>query len=377
MPGNCCGIDSAQLVQGARKCIYTLTGRVVWESESASLTLQQQQQLEPSQNIYSKNSATSQSWIRPRIGLKAFSRITESTSLQPSRTWDLSYSVSHHHSGPILTADAHTQAGYDVGVMGGLLPFQSFKEDFGLPTESSGFADGKVAEVSSNVVSLLTAGCCVGALSAAYANDVYGRRYSLMAYSAIFLLGAALQTGTPKDLHYIYAGRVIAGLGVGGMSSITPVFVAETAPADVRGRVTGLFQEFLVLGSTIAYWLNYGIARGMPVSSAQWRIPLGVQMIPAVILVIGLIFLKESPRWLVEKGKDAQALDSLAYIRKMPVDSHEVSREFAEIKTSLQEVEGKMRGATWRECLKPGIRNRFALIFAFMVCQQLTGTNSM
>ena len=180
-----------------------------------------------------------------------------------------------------------------------------------------------------------------------------------------------------KDLHYIYAGRVIAGLGVGGMSSITPVFVAETAPADVRGRVTGLFQEFLVLGSTVAYWLNYGIARGMSVSSAQWRIPLGVQMIPAVVLIIGLIPLKESPRWLVEKGKDDQALASLAYIRNMPVDSHEVSREFVEIKTSLQVEEGQKRGATWRECLKPGIRNRFALIFACMVWQQLTGTNSM
>ncbi|KAJ3457326.1 hypothetical protein MRS44_014467 [Fusarium solani] len=244
--------------------------------------------------------------------------------------------------------------GYDVGVMGGLLPFESFRRDFGIPTGSSGFADGRVAEISSNVVSLLTAGCFFGALSAAIANDRYGRRYSLMAYSVIFLLGAALQTGAPNDLSYLYAGRVIAGLGVGGMSSITPVFVAETAPADVRGRVTGLFQEFLVLGSTIAYWLNYGIERGMPVSSAQWRIPLGVQMIPAVFLFIGLIPLKESPRWLVEMGQEDQALASLAYIRNMPVDSHEVSREFVEIKTSLDEEGGKMREATWKECLKPG-----------------------
>ncbi|KAI8654850.1 MFS domain-containing protein [Fusarium keratoplasticum] len=267
--------------------------------------------------------------------------------------------------------------GYDVGVMGGLLPFESFRRDFGIPTGSSGFADGRVAEISSNVVSLLTAGCFFGALSAAIANDRYGRRYSLMAYSVIFLLGAALQTGAPNDLSYLYAGRVIAGLGVGGMSSITPVFVAETAPADVRGRVTGLFQEFLVLGSTIAYWLNYGIERGMPVSSAQWRIPLGVQMIPAVFLFIGLIPLKESPRWLVEKGREDQALASLAYIRNMPVDSHEVSREFVEIKTSLDEEEGKMREAVWKECLKPGVRNRFALIFGLMLCQQLTGTNSI
>lgn len=61
----------------------------------------------------------------------------------------------------------------------------------------------------------------------------------------------------------------------------------------------------------------------------------------------------------------------------MPVDSHSVSREFVEIKTSLDEEGGKMREATWEECLKPGVRNRFALIFALMLCQQLTGTNSI
>ena len=113
--------------------------------------------------------------------------------------------------------------GYDVGVMGGLLPFESFKQDFGLPAESSGFSDAKVADVSSNVVSLLTAGCFFGSIAAAFANERFGRRYSLMAFSTVFLLGAGLQVGTPKQLSYVYAGRVIAGLGIGGMSSITPV----------------------------------------------------------------------------------------------------------------------------------------------------------
>lgn len=261
--------------------------------------------------------------------------------------------------------------------MGGLLPFESFKEDFGLPAGSSGFADSKVAEVSANVVSLLTAGCFFGSISAAFANERFGRRYSLMAYSVIFMLGASLQVGTPKEISYIYAGRVIAGLGVGGLSAITPVYVAEAAPPDVRGRITGLFQEFLVLGSTIAYWLNYGVERTLPSNSTQWRVPLGVQIIPAGLLILGLIPLKESPRWLAEKERDEEALASLAFIRRQDINSEQVLRELSEIKASLQATHVNGHAPTWKECLKPDIRNRFLIIFGLMLCQQLTGTNSI
>ena len=198
--------------------------------------------------------------------------------------------------------------------MGSVLAFDSFKEDFGLPTDSSGFASAKAAEVSSNDVSLLTAWCFFGAVAASFLNERFGRRLSLMGFALIFLLGAALQTDSPRMLSFIYAGRVIAGLGVGGMSSITPVFGAENAPAAVRGRVTGLFQEFLVFGTTVSYWLDYGVVRTIPKSSKQWRIPLGVQMILGGILFIGMIFLKESPRWLAKSGRHQDALASLAYM---------------------------------------------------------------
>ncbi|KAK2594970.1 hypothetical protein QQS21_007328 [Conoideocrella luteorostrata] len=260
--------------------------------------------------------------------------------------------------------------------MGGLLPLESFKRDFGLPAGSSGFASAKVAEVSANVVSLLTAGCFFGSISAALANERFGRRYSLMAYGLIFMIGASLQVSSPKDIRYIYAGRVIAGLGVGGMSAITPVYVAEAAPADVRGRITGLFQEFLVLGSTIAYWLNYGVERNLPSNSMQWRVPLGIQIIPAGTMILGLVTLKESPRWLAEKERDDEARAALAYIRREEIGSEQVLRELSEIKASLVAVNSG-HPATWRECLKPDVRNRFLLIFALMLCQQLTGTNSI
>ncbi|OQV08498.1 hypothetical protein CLAIMM_12761 [Cladophialophora immunda] len=247
--------------------------------------------------------------------------------------------------------------GYDVGVMGSVLAFDSFKEDFGLPTNSSGFASAKAAEISSNVVSLLIAGCFFGALVAAFLNEKFGRRFSLMGFAAVFLLGAALQTGSPRKLSYIYAGRVIAGLGVGGMSSITPVFVAENSPARVRGRITGLFQEFLVLGTTVSYWLDYGVAKNIPKSSKQWRIPLGVQLVPGGILL--------------------EAVASLAHIRCDSPDGVEVMSELAEIKASIAEEEELSEGVTWKECLQPNMRKRFMIIFFLMLCQQFTGTNSI
>lgn len=196
--------------------------------------------------------------------------------------------------------------------MGSVLALQSFKKDFGLPTDTSGFASAKNAHVSSNVVSLLTAGCFFGAIFAAVLNDRLGRRYSLMIFTLVFLLGAAIQTGAHHNIGMIYGGRVVAGLGIGGMSSITPVFVSENCPPATRGRVAGLFQEFLVVGSTFAYWLDYGVALHIPTSTKQWRIPVAIQIIPGALLFIGLLFLKESPRWLMKQGRHEEALQSLA-----------------------------------------------------------------
>ena len=106
-----------------------------------------------------------------------------------------------------------------------MLALKSFQKDFGLPTDKSGFSSKVNAHAASNVVSLLTAGCFFGAIAAAFLNDRFGRRYSLMFFSVVFLIGAAIQVGSHHALGQIYGGRVIAGLGIGGMSSITPVFV--------------------------------------------------------------------------------------------------------------------------------------------------------
>jgi sugar porter (SP) family MFS transporter len=261
--------------------------------------------------------------------------------------------------------------------MGSVLALSSFKSDFGLPIGSTGFASSKNAQVSSNVVSLLTAGCFFGAIGAAFLNERFGRKFSLMGFSVIFLIGAAIQVGASHAIGQIYAGRVIAGLGIGGMSSITPIFVAENCPPAVRGRITGLFQEFLVIGSTFAYWLNYGVALHIPQSTKQWRIPVAIQLIPGGFLFIGLWFLKESPRWLVKQGRYEEATSALAYMRCENVDDPDVVKEIAEIRAAIEEELMETEGVRWRECLTPGNRMRFITGFCIMFWQQFSGTNSI
>jgi len=161
------------------------------------------------------------------------------------------------------------------------------------------------------------------------------------------------------------------------MSAITPVFVAENCPPAIRGRVTGLFQEFLVIGSTFAYWLNYGVALHIEPSTKQWRIPVAIQLIPGGFLLIGLFFLKESPRWLAKQGRYLEATASLAYMRREEVDDIEIVKEIAEIRASIEEELALTEGVTWKECLTPGNRNRFIIAFCIMFWQQFTGTNSI
>ncbi|KAA8650388.1 hypothetical protein EYZ11_013149 [Aspergillus tanneri] len=267
--------------------------------------------------------------------------------------------------------------GYDTGVMGSVLAMDSFKRDFGLPLESGGFVSSANAQVSSNVVSLLTAGCFFGAIIASFLNDRLGRRYSLMVFTMVFLVGAALQVGATHEIGLIYAGRVIAGLGVGGMSSITPVYVGENAPPETRGRIAGLFQEFLVIGSTFAYWLDYGVSLRIPSSTRQWRTPVAVQLIPGGLMLIGLCFLKESPRWLTSKGRHEEALQALAYIRNESVNDEAVQKEIAEIQASIAEEMAATEGLTYKEFLQKSNRNRFLFAFVLMLCQQFSGTNSI
>jgi hypothetical protein len=128
---------------------------------------------------------------------------------------------------------------------------------------------------------------------------------------------------------------------------------------------------------TIAYWLDYGVALHIPESTKQWRVPVAVQLVPGGIMLIGLFFLTESPRWLMKKGRHEEALASLAYIRCEKTDSPDIVKEMAEIRAAIDEELHLTEGVTWKECLKKGVRERFLIGFMIMFWQQFSGTNSI
>jgi MFS family permease len=111
----------------------------------------------------------------------------------------------------------------------------------------------------------------------------------------IYLLGGALQTGA-QNLNFLWAGRWLAGLGVGFLVMIIPLYQAEIAHPSIRGTITALQQFMLGIGAFVAGWVSYGTYVGIKHSTAQWRIPLGLQMIPAVVLGALIFLFPESPR---------------------------------------------------------------------------------
>ncbi|EJU00595.1 sugar transporter [Dacryopinax primogenitus] len=258
--------------------------------------------------------------------------------------------------------------GYDVSIAGSVVALPGFENDFlgGQPASPN---------VLSLVVSLLQAGAFIGALCAAPTSEFLGRRNSLAVASFIFVLGASIQLAATTDIAWLYVGRAVAGIGVGAMSMLAPTYVAESAPANVRGRITGLFQVVVVTGVAIAYWITYGVNQHVPVSSAQWRIPIAFQFVPVGIMLIFLPFCRESPRWLARKGRVEQSLLNLAWLRNVPVTYSKLQDEFASILASVKhEREGR---GNFRECFQKGNRIRFGIAFMLFVLQQFSGQNSV
>jgi MFS family permease len=142
--------------------------------------------------------------------------------------------------------------GYDTGIAGGVVTQTGFQKDFGYYGNTK-----RKNDVSSNVVSVLQAGAFFGALFSAPISDAIGRRWSLFMWSLIFSVGAAVQTAAKKgQISYIYAGRVVAGLGIGAISAVAPAYVSECAPKEIRGRITGQFQVMVAIGVMLSYFIN-------------------------------------------------------------------------------------------------------------------------
>lgn len=220
--------------------------------------------------------------------------------------------------------------GYNQGMFGQILSMHSFSEASGV----KGITNPTLAGF---ITAILELGAWVGVLMNGYVSDAFGRRKCVVFGVVWFILGAIIQACTRDgSYNYIIAGRTITGVGIGSLSMIVPLYNAELAPPEIRGSLVALQQQAIVAGVMISYWFTYGTnyigGTGAAQSRTAWLIPITVQILPALMLAIGIFFLPESPRWLINVGREQESLKVIADLRRLPENDLLVQLEFLEVK---------------------------------------------
>lgn len=264
--------------------------------------------------------------------------------------------------------------GYDTAVIGGTMALDSFRRDFDLADVSPTTRD----TIQGNIVSTFQAGCFFGALITFPIAERFGRRKTILLAALVFLLGGTLMTAARGNMNLIIAGRAIAGLGIGASSLTVPVYIAETAPPSIRGRLVGIFEIASQGGGMCGFWINYATDRTIDVRLAsQWIIPLALQLLPGVLLFFGMMFCPESPRWLARGDNFDAAEKVLVHLRGLPADHHYIRHEMGEIRRQVEErsTNRMSKKQQFQKLFTKGTRNRMGIGLLLMLLQSFTGVN--
>lgn len=247
--------------------------------------------------------------------------------------------------------------GYDTAVINGAN--QYLKTHFGLNPAQEGMAGASAI-----------LGCIPGAMFAGFLSDRFGRRRVLFACALLYAISGVL-SAIPETFFQFLAARFISGLGIGASSMICPVYIAELAPAEKRGRLGSLFQMGIVVGVFVTLLINARIQDlGGEAWNADigWRWMLAAEVFPAVLLFGMLFFTPESPRWLVQAGREEEARDILTKVG----GADSAAAEIAAVRESLSQEEGgfwELFGAT--------IRRPLFVAITLMAVSQLSGINAI
>ncbi|MFB3902171.1 MAG: sugar porter family MFS transporter [Acidobacteriota bacterium] len=220
-------------------------------------------------------------------------------------------------------------------------------------------------------VSAIILGAIGGNIIAGPLADRFGRKPILIVTALLFAfcaLGCALAQG----VYFFIVARVVGGFGVGMAILVAPMYIAETSPRRLRGLLVTFNQLNIVLGISIAYFSNYYIQRTVTDTSVNWRWMLGVGLIPALLYFILLFVVPESPRWLVRRERQA---DALAVLRRVGGDEHAQS-ELSEIKASLESSAGARSGSVAQVFSRP-MKTVMIIGFGIAFFQQITGINAI
>jgi len=252
--------------------------------------------------------------------------------------------------------------GYDSGAVNGTQP--GLKAAFGLSESGLGFTVGS-----------LLIGCFIGAFFAGTLADRMGRR-NVMRIAALLFLGGALVQGFAHLQPIFVIARIIGGMAVGAASVLSPAYISEVVPANIRGRMTTIQQIMIISGLTAAFVVNYYLAHAAGASTGRlggieaWRWMYLMQALPAAIFLVALFLIPESPRYLVSKGRGEEAQSVLT--RLFGADA--ATAKLAEIRASFN-VDHRPKLRDVLDPVKGGIRPVVWAGLLLAVFQQLVGIN--
>ena len=248
-----------------------------------------------------------------------------------------------------LAALAGLLFGLDIGVIAGALPF--IAKEFNVTPHQQEW-----------IVSSMMFGAAVGAVGSGWMSSSLGRKKSLMAGAILFVIGS-LWSALATSPEMLISARVLLGLAVGIASYTAPLYLSEIAPEKIRGSMISLYQLMITIGILGAYLSDTALSY-----SGDWRWMLGVITIPAALLLVGVVFLPNSPRWLAAKG---QFYDAQKVLDRLRDTSEQAKRELDEIRESL-----KIKQTGWA-LFKNNSNFRRAVYLGVLlqVVQQFTGMN--
>jgi len=248
--------------------------------------------------------------------------------------------------------------GYDVGVFSGAMPFIQ-SSIFG------GFNQATMMRYTGIIGGAVFGGGLFGTLITGYLADKFGRRNIIIFSCVIFLLGIFLIITAHSFLSLLIA-RLLLGVGVGIVAVVVPLYLAEVAPTNIRGKSVTVFQLFLTIGILLAYLVDLYFT-----PTGNWRAMFAVIILPAAILLISMMVLPQSPRWLVTKARYSKALKILHRIR----NPEEAERELEEIKASIQQHETAQSYGTWSALFDRAMLKPLALAIFVAIFNQFTAIN--
>ena len=277
--------------------------------------------------------------------------------------------------------------GLEEGNSGSNTTLKSFQHTFGLDDKTK-TAD-QLANLKSNITSMVLLGSIGGAAIAMKTVDFLGRIRALQVVCILLLVGVSIQVSS-TSIGQLYAGKIIEGLAIGHTTSIGPVYLSEVSPSPIRGMATCIFSGAVYFGIMISYFANYGVALHVPseidghINNNQWRYTL----IPKFVLV-GLIFILsfflcvESPRWLVKTNKPDRAAENLSKLRHLPSDHPYILAEISDINEQILAEREATKDSSLISNFKALVSNKsiayrfFCISAACQIIGQWTGANAI